>query len=251
MNTAVWSHVLEHVMYNCTKNFQITAKQIKDAKYTWTGKKQQFEPRLLAYQPSSSSRPQCFKENNVNIFPIKNGVYVLTRTNIYQHLDYSITSNIVHVRKNIDSHVLNIGDSETSHINQMRYSGIFERPEILGESILYGPLLSGRHRCSMDIELDGEQLVVNGVQFETDSCYETENKVLVIEAKNQPQMMDSFNIRQLYNPFRVLHKQTKKEIVCVFIHKINALTHVWKYTFDNLKRIDSIKLLGHYVYQIE
>lgn len=249
---AIWKHVLDYVNFTGENNFTISAKQIKASGKTWLGKDNQFEPRILAYQPSSLSRPQCFKDHNICILPIRNGLYILTKTSLYQRLDYNTGSEVIPIQRNTSSQMLSMGESEASHISNLRYSGVFERPELLGEEIKFGPLLNGRHRCSMEVQLDGITHNIEGVQFETDSCYETTNRILIVEAKNIPKEIDSFNIRQLYNPFRVVHdhmsEENRKEIICIFVHKLKSTTHVWKYTFEDPKRIDSIKLKGHYMY---
>jgi hypothetical protein len=142
-----------------------------------------------------------------------------------------------------------MGDSETSLIDNLRYSGVFERPELLGEPITHGPLLNGRHRSTLSMCLGDKQIDVKGIQYETDSCYESEHKVLVIEGKSSKHEIDSFNIRQLYIPYREISKvATSKEVICVFIHMYKNIVHIWKYSFDDKNRMDSIQLDGHYMY---
>ena len=60
---------------------------------------------------------------------------------------------------------------------------------------------------------------VEGVQYETDSCYETDNKILLIEGKSGNP--DTFNIRQLYFPYRSIYDSIgdKKEIICLLQNK--------------------------------
>jgi hypothetical protein len=245
-----WHHILKYIKYNNTNNFILTAEMIKGAKSSWTGAKSQFEPRLLAYQPSALSRPECFKEHGLCIFPVKNGTYILTKSMIYKELDYSATS-ITYIKKDDTSLILKMGDSETSLIDNLRYSGVFEREELLGEPITHGSLLNGRHRCTMELMLGDTTIAVDGVQYETDACYESKRKVLVNEGKSSPKQIDSFNIRQLYNPYREIRKIVgdKKEIIPVFIHKLQNDIHVWKYTFEDYMRPESIKQLGHYIYR--
>jgi hypothetical protein len=148
--------------------------------------------------------------------------------------------------------MLNIGDSETTLIDNLRYSGVFERPEILGEKITHGPLLNGRHRISLDeMKLGSGTVSIQGVQYETDSCFESAGKILIIEGKSLAKQIDSFNIRQLYFPYYEAWRLSReqKEIVCLFIHELCGLIRVWKYTFSDPNRIDSIKLLGCYTYK--
>ena len=249
-----WEHIFNSLNYNYNENLLISSTQLKNARKTWEGVDNQFEPRLLAYQPSLSSRPEIFKKKDLYILPVKNGEYTIIKDNIYMELDYIYDEKeIIQIKKHTESLILNIGCSESSNIDNLRYSGVFERPEILNESILYGSLLNGRHRCSFDFELNNIIYRVKGVQYETDACYESKNKILIIEAKSTDKVIDSFNIRQLYYPFRTIYDNTKgkKEIVCLFIHILNDICYIWKYTFKNPIKMDSIKLVGHYAYSLK
>jgi hypothetical protein len=245
-----WSHILKCMKYNNQSEIIITSNEIKKCKASWNGKANQFEPRLLAYQSSSNSRPEVFKQKGLYILPIKNGTYIIFKNNIYKQLDYSTDISPTNITKNLDSLILKIGNSESSLIDNLKYSGVFEREEILNEKILYGPLLNGRHRCNLDFTINNKSISVTGVQYEVDSCYESLNKVLIIEGKSHNDYIDSFNIRQLYFPYREIKAKLndKKEIICLFIHKLKDIIHIWKYTFENEMSMDSIKLLGHYTY---
>ena len=84
---SIWEHILTTIKYDPSKYIQyITSKQIKDANSSWTGKKSQFEPRLLCKMDTSESRPAIFKQHNICILSVKNGTYALIKENIYIHL---------------------------------------------------------------------------------------------------------------------------------------------------------------------
>ena len=68
-------------------------------------------------------------------------------------------------------------------LDKMLYNGILDN--IIGEKVNYGPLLGGRHRCSFETLLGEETFKINGSQYETDGCYETENFVCIVEAKSE------------------------------------------------------------------
>jgi hypothetical protein len=192
------------------------------------------------------------KKNNIYILPVKNGQYLLTHTNIYNELNYNIIDdNIIPITSDTSSFVLHIGQSETSVIDNLRYSRVFERPEILDEEIIYGPLLNGRHRCDINLTLNEIEIEICGVQYEIDACFESKNKILIIEGKSSTKQINSFNIRQLFFPYRVIYDSTdgKKEIICLFIHKLNSIIHIWKYNFTNIMSINSINLIGYYRYK--
>jgi hypothetical protein len=245
-----WEHILKTKNYKDENSMIITADDIKNSKKTWTGSANQFEPRLLAYIPSLAHRPEAFKKNNLYILPVRNGTYMLTKHNIYKELEYKNMTPIL-IQKDTTSMILAIGNSETSVIDNLRYSGVFERPEILNEKITHGPLLNGRHRCDIDMKLFDQNIAIRGVQYEVDSCYETKNKILIIEGKSGDKPFDSFNIRQLYFPFRAIKSVVgeKKEIICLFVHNLKGVIHIWKYTFQDTTTMNSIKELGYYTYK--
>lgn len=244
-----WDHILETLNYTGNGNIIVTADVIKKCSKSWKGSANQFEPRLLCYQTTANARPSAFKRHNIYILPIKNGTYLLTKDNTYMPLEY-ISGEPTRITKDASSVMLTVGESETSLIDNMRYSGVFETGDILGEKITHGPLINGRHRISMEMKLGGHSIDISGVQYETDSCFESANKILIIEGKSSTKTLDSFNIRQLYFPFReaVRMASGKKEVICVFIHKLDTVIHVWKYTFSDLYSMDSIVLTGHYTY---
>jgi hypothetical protein len=252
-----WEHILQQLGKTGQSDFIISAEEIKACGKTWKGKASQFEPRLFCYQTTAASRPQIFKDNGLYIMPIRNGHYLITKIDIYTSLEYKNDGPITKISRNTSSVVLGIGGSETSLIDNLRYAGVFDSPEILGEPIEFGPLLNGRHRISMDMEFGGQTLPISGVQYETDACFESKNSVLIIEGKSAAKEIDSFNTRQLYFPFRAVTEAidknvtgatNKKRVICLFIHNLNGLIHIWKYRFTDFKKMDSIILDGHYVY---
>lgn len=245
-----WAHILKCQNVDGSCETTVSSAQIKECKASWKGKANQFEPRLLAYQISANSRPEIFKRHGFSILPVQNGLYALTKNRIYQPLDYSPVE-ITHLARDTSSLLLSIGESETSFIDNLRYCGVFERPEFLNEPITHGSLLNGRHRCSFEMNLGDTSYLVKGVQYEIDSCFESSKKILIIEGKKESSQFDSFNIRQLYYPYRTIHEKTKakKEIICLFIHECGEVMHIWKYHFDEPTRMDSIILDGHYMFK--
>lgn len=247
-----WKHILDLKGYTDQDSMVVTADDIKSANKTWKGAAMQFEPRLLTYQTTQHQRPDIFKHLSLFILPTQNGTYLLTKQNIYQDLVYDDAPSPVVVPRDKRSLVLTIGNSETSLLDNMRYAGILERPELLGEPITHGPLLNGRHRCTMDMTMGGVAITIRGVQYEVDSCYESENSILLLEGKSSTGPIDSFNIRQLYFPYREIQKynQNKKRIICGFIHQLKNIIHVWTYQFTEEMEMLSIQEVGHYTYQL-
>lgn len=244
----VWEHILSEIDFNQSKNIQfITSDDIKNSKNTWSGKKNQFEPRLLCKMDFSDSRPDIFKKNNICILSIENGKYALTKQNIYIKLpSYNSVPNKI-IKKN-NSLVLDIGNSEMKMLDTLLYNKVFD--EIIGEEVQYGPLLGGRHRCYFETKLGNKTIHIKGSQYETDGCYETENFVCIVEAKSTK--CTDFNIRQLYYPFREIHKKVnnKKKIISLFIYNDKSDIKIYKYEWNDYTKILDVNCTGYYHYTI-
>ena len=240
----IWEHILNTINYKGIDEKIITSKDIKKAKDTWKGKKSQFEPRLLCKHDTYDTLPPIFKTYNICIISIKNGEYLLTKTHIYYDLEYKSETSIIEICRNIKSLILNIGQSESSNLDNLRYSGLFESKDYLNEPILFGSLLNGRHRCNFNMKLGDKNIDVKGSQYETDGCYESENKIVVIECKTNK--INNFNIRQLYYPYRTIYDyvKEKKEIITLFITTYENIIYIWKFIFTNPLDLTSIKCVS-------
>ena len=243
----IWNHIIKHNNINLSNFISfITSQNIKESNKTWNGETNQFEPRLLCKMDNRQSRPQIFLDNNICILAVKNGTYALIKENIYIPLiKYVCVPNII--RTNNKSMLLDIGKSETSMLDKMYYNHILD--DIIGEKINYGPLLGGRHRCTFDTIIGNETLTIQGAQYETDGCYETDNYVCIVEAKSV-ECVD-FNVRQLYYPFREVHKKVgdQKKIICLFIYKDKKnVIHVHKMKWKDYEKMLDIEHLDYYQY---
>lgn len=247
-NDDVWEHILKvlgiQISTIATEEVLITSKQMncKEVKESWMGRNEQFEARLLAKMDNSESRPKCFKENGVYLLAVNNGTYRLIIENIYVALiNYPVPPILV--EKKSDCLLLGLGNSETSMLDNLRYTGCLD--SIIGEPILYGPLLGGRHRCTFDTKLGNIDLSIKGVQFETDGAYETANHICIVEAKSI--YCTDFNVRQLYLPYREVFNKygEKKKIICLFIYKdANGIVFVQKYQWKNPLQMMDIEHIG-------
>lgn len=246
-----WLHILSTCCPDAVYPRIITTKQLKDCRHTWTGKDNQFEPRLLAKMDSLEKIPDVFKFYGINIISCTNSSYLLTKSNIYETLDYNKHVDVKPIYRDNSSALLRFGDSESSFIDNLRYSGVFERETYLNEPIKYEKLLAGRHRCSFNTTIQDTPITTQGVQFETDGCYVSDNKILLIEAKSMA--VNNFNIRQLYFPYRTIYEKNKgeKEIISIFItnDKKTGIFHIWNFIFENALVMSSIKCVAYNKYK--
>ena len=246
-----WAHIIQRNDIDLNKNLvYITAKQIKDCRASWTLDNYQFEPRLLTKMDNSDLRPKIFKDNNTFIISVKNGEYALIKENIYIKLTKFPDISPIIIENKCNSLLLCIGESETSLLDKLYYNNIFNK--IIGEKIIYGPLLGGRHRCHFKTIVGNISLEISGSQYETDACYETENYICIVEAKSIE--CSDFNIRQLYYPFREVYKVVgdKKKIISLFVYKDKEdIIHIYKYKWNNYEIMLDIENIDYYKYKLK
>ena len=113
----------------------ITSDDIKNVK-KHSEIKSQFEPRLICKIDTREERPDWFKELGVCLLSVTNDSYGLIKGDIYQNIDNMRDVKITALDKNTESLILDIGNSETSMLDNLRYSGALEN-YILGEPILF------------------------------------------------------------------------------------------------------------------
>lgn len=214
--------------------FQITADQIRQYK----------EPRLMTKFDTKKSRPKIFKDNNLSILPINNGVYIIGFFELYEKLGvvFSEPETIVFDESMSTIEIDNVY-SESNSLHIAKITGMLE--QMAGEEV--EQTISGRMRpspFSFQIKNKNENSITINVdrpQIEIDGGYEGKSKLLLVEAKNI--YNEDFIIRQLYYPFRYWFNRTKKEIVPLFLIYDNGIFSFFKYTFRDPENINSIELL--------
>ena len=189
-------------------SFPITAKQINDI-----GKR---EARLMAKFDTKEGLPEIFKKNELNINAVSNGNYIIFKDPSHQSFiklpDYTaltpqkITPQLDY---SLDTLVFSPRMSESNAIDYAHHSKILNKYS--GESNLQ---LTTRGRFFSDSFTFAlhtiPEIKVKGVQIEVDAGYEGNKQFLIIEAKSSTR--STFNIRQLYYPFRHFQGKTSKNI---------------------------------------
>jgi hypothetical protein len=224
--------------------FSISARQIKDIGLR--------EPRLMAKFDTKESLPQIFRQNNLNIIAISNGNYIIFKDPHYRSFielpDYSktklntITPDFVF---DLETLVFSTRMSESNAIDFAHHSKIISA--YAGENEIK---LTSRGRFFSDsflLQLDNiGNINVKGVQIEVDSAYEGLNQFLIIEAKSGTRK--SFNIRQLYYPFKHFQNNTNKQIRTILLSFSNGI-----YYFTEIELTDKYfdyKILRNEAYEV-
>ena len=253
-DNSVWEHlfseynIIETINSSENNTFNITSNQIKEARNTYTGRQNQFEPRLLTKYDTSSSRPKIFIDNDLYILAVKNGTYRIMKNSNYIKLP-----NISQVPKKYpricNSILLNLGNSESKILDNLMCNKVFD--EIIGEPVICGPVYGGRHRASFSTLIGDNEITLSGVQFENDGVYETANYVVVSEVKNK--VVEDFNIRQIYLSARTIYDRMvdicDKKILGLFIYKCKKnYIHIFKYEWVDINKMMDIKFVEKYTY---
>lgn len=205
------------------------------------------QSRNMCYITKRKDIPKPFKERNLFILPIKNGKYVIFRGEGFCNYTYPKQDAII-IEYKIPFHLdcLNIGDSEGQHLNMTYNTGILDK--IAGEKLYLG--ISGRKFSNeFNFSINKTDIEAKGVQYEIDGNFEGENKILIIEAKNDKS--NCFNIRQLFYPYRILKQETKKKIVCLFLKKKGDEYIFWEYEFTDDMDYNSLSLKQTYQYKLK
>ena len=209
--------------------FLISAKQIKDL----SGK----EPRRLCKNDTIKSLPKLFQEEKLSILPIKNGQYIIYKDPEFKSFArLSNFSNIKLDKYKVQSHSKLITlnkeklTSESKAIDYASNYGLLNH--YCNDKLV--PTIRGREYSEeFDFLLDKNTGTINvkSVQIEVDSGFEGDDTILLIEGKNSTRA--SFNIRQLYYPFRHYSIRTKqvKKIKNVLLCYSNGIYYLTELVF--------------------
>lgn len=117
-----------------------------------------------------------------------------------------------------------------------------------------------RTKTNLEYKLGDENIIASKIQIEIDLTIEYSGNVAIFEAKNRN--IDNFIIYQIYHPFLYYYNAKEnplidnriKDIFCIYVNaeEIDDITYIklWKYTFSNPKKLDSIKFMDSRCYKL-
>ncbi|MGI9009991.1 MAG: type II restriction enzyme [Nitrososphaeraceae archaeon] len=224
-----WEIIIEKLKIDISKpvNF-VTANQVKSIT--------QEEPRLMAKMDKYDSLPQIFKENDLFLLPSSRKEYAIIKGNGYHKLETINKKLEIHLTsKPFPESAIGI-ESESVFLDYANSCGLLEKLCQTNNLILTfrgrrtTPKFSFKVKsCSLT------SINVEHAQIEIDSAFETLDQIIIFEAKiGTP---DSFNIRQLYYPFRTFYG--KKKIIRNFFFYLIPNENILdiERMFNNWKRI--------------
>ena len=218
--------------------FLISAQQIKIScqNFKTTHEK---EVRILCKQDTRESRPKVFRDNNLFLLPVKNGLYNIIKGEGYFDIP-PITKALTEYKSNLNFTLdtSKIGDSEMQHLDCAYASSIIRT--FMNDNSLVLTIRGRKYTPTFDFSINNQKIKVQSVQTEVDAGYEGEDKVVLIEAKRSS--ATNVIIRQLYYPFRQWQVHTKKKVIPLFFQKDdNDDTYsIWEFRFKDVNDYNSI-----------
>lgn len=209
--------------------------------YVTAGDLKQFgrrEPRLMAKLDTLRCRPKIFKDNELTIFPVKNGEYIIFKDPEREsYYEFSKQLDKIPVQRydsrvdlrSFDSYPRGQSLNEAQAIDFAFISSLlkaFTADENLRLTIR-GRFYSGDF--GFELRKLGHRVHVSSVQIEVDAGYESDDAIYLIEAKVGKR--DSFHIRQLYYPYLEWSNRSQKNIVPIFFVYSNGKYYLAEFSF--------------------
>lgn len=249
-NDKAWGKIFEKykIIDEINRNgfFDISSSLIKEYR----------EPRLMTKFDHEVNLPDIFQKNNLSILPLTRGSYRIGHYDVFKKIkeidkkikNFQIPENI----KSIDPKNLY---SESSVLHSAYATGMIHDLFNITNNNFLIPTISGR-MSSKDFNFNilnkktgkKNKIVVKNSQIEIDAGYETNNELIIIEAKNFKS--EDFIIRQLYYPYRLWKSKIVKKVIPVFLNYSNDVFSFYIYNFNNIEDYNSLELIESKKYRI-
>jgi len=233
-----WSKIIQEANLDLNVSINvITAKQIKDI----SGE----EPRLMAKMDSLNDVPTIFKNYNIIILPVSRREYVLVKGKCFHILEEDQRSPLIHYS---EIPINNSKKNESYYLDYAFSCGMMSKLSNFKLDQLY-LTNRGRRTTRFNFILNEKEIKVDRAQIEVDGQYENRKEILIFEAKLRK--INSFNIRQLYYPFRDISSKKKIRIFFFNVDIDKNIFNFWEYKFDPPNNFDSIKLVNFQCYKLK
>lgn len=200
----------------------------------------------MAKMDRIESLPDIFIHNDVFLLPVSRSKYAVVRgSGHHKPEQFQTKPEVYRTSKAFPSSAIGI-EGESIFLDYANSCGLLE--ELCGDTNLM-PSVRGRTTTpQFTFSVSGNNLEVNRAQIEIDASYESQEQLLIFEAKIG--LPSSFSIKQLYYPYRTfMEKKTIRIFFFCFIPNGRYYTF-WEYGFGKYDDFNSIRLLRHKVYQI-
>ena len=223
--------------------FEIESSQINQVR----------ESRLMAKFDHYVNLPLIFRENQLSILPISRSKYVIG--NFDTHFRVENNSDIEDIPVNFPEEIESIDYtnlySESSALNCAFNTGMID--DLIGEKVsltLSGRMSTGSFTFNINNLVKGTTSIsVNNSQCEIDAGFESENFLVLIEAKNYS--VDDFLIRQLYYPYRLWAGKINKTVIPMLMTYSNDVFSFFLYKFEDFLNYNSMTFVEQKNYVID
>jgi hypothetical protein len=207
------------------------------------------QPRLNAKFDTADSLPELFKRNKWGILPNSRNSYLVGAFEIFASIpdvQDNKKQSVQRFRMNttLESVDLQAIYSEAAALNVMFSSGLLNH--ILDEEALptvSGRMNSGTFKFRIDTTIQTPKfLELENVRstMEVDAGYESKQGLHLFEAKNS--FNPTFNVRQLYFPFRNWQQKVNKPVNSFLLYKSGDVYEVREFEFSEITNYSSLKL---------
>ena len=209
----------------------VTAKEVKDIARK--------EPRLMAKMDTIEDMPKVFQENGLFLLPVSRTRYAIVRGDGFHSLEEAAKPEVHRTRFRFPTSVEGVR-SEGAFLDYALSSGVLER--FTGSERLYLVARGRRTTPRFSFDFHSTQVQVDGAQLELDGGYESLDGDSMISVEAKIGIPSSFNIRQLYYPFRTfgLKKPVRN---LFFVYEPKSMGYLfWEYEFVPESRYEGIRL---------
>jgi Domain of unknown function (DUF6997)/Domain of unknown function (DUF6996) len=213
------------------------------------------EARLMTKFDHRINLPGIFKKNDLTIQPNSRGTYLIGHFQSYEDLppapDTDDDIELLPFPKEIETIDPTSLYSESAALLCAYNAGIIN--ELLDEPTtltVLGRMSAGAFSYRINDMRCGtpHEIRVENAQLEIDSGFEGERTFALLEAKNET--VSDFLIRQLYYPYRLWARKTRKEVLPVFMTFSNDVFSFYVFRFAEETLYNSIELVKRKRYQI-
>ena len=214
------------------------------------------EARLMTKFDHRKNLPYIFTENNLTILPISRGEYIIGNYEVYQDINL-VYDNIKPKEFSFPGWIESINPknlfSESAALQGAFVSGILN--DLVQKDKLISTVSGRMSTKTFDFNIGNKKtnknnkILVENSQCEIDGGYETDDRFILIEAKNS--LSQNFLIRQLYYPYRLWLKKLNKKVTPIFMIYSNDIFSFFVYEFEDPLYYNSLRLIKQENYIIK
>ncbi|ABG52939.1 conserved hypothetical protein [Trichodesmium erythraeum IMS101] len=246
-NDEAWEKLFERykILEEVNKNgcFKIQTSQIN----------QERESRLMAKFDHVVHLPKIFRDNNLSILPLSRYQYIIGHFCTHFPVKYNLKIKTISWQFPREIETIDYTNlySESSALLCAFNIGILH--DLVGSETKFtvsGRMSTGIFDFYIKNYLNNQLYTINvtNSQCEIDGGFETDNFLILIEAKNYK--VEDFLIRQLYYPYRLWSKKISKKVIPVLMTYSNDIFSFFIYDFVDILDYNSITLIEQKNYEI-